>query len=265
MRKSSRVARRSGDRTLQDDEEEKLNSASKSPAESPLIKQLKMDLVGESVTPFRFSRRKELVEVAGKTGNKLLDQLKVDMVVDSVLHTRGKRRAKNYLDQKSAKKTKVAPVDQIPARQKGFAAKVFRRVQSGDITKPEGHNQLLGRIPGLTHMRYGKEYNRWVRENPEEKRVEPEEEKRVEPDEENKVDPDEENNHGTEEKEEQDFSGIPRMMSIKRVDVLASKKDLGMKDEGGNVEKLKSMKDTLVEILSAGDLKRRSCSKKSES
>ena len=150
MRKSSRVARRSGDRTLQDDEEEKLNSASKSPAESLLIKQLKMDLVGESGTPSRFSRRKELVEVAGKTGNKLLDQLKVDMVVDSVLPTRGKRRAKKDLEQKSAKKTKVAPVDQIPARQKGFAAKVFRRVQSGDITKPEGHNQLLGRIPGLT-------------------------------------------------------------------------------------------------------------------
>ena len=55
-------------------------------------------------------------------------------------------------------------------------------------------------------MGYGKEYNRWVRENPEKKRVEPE-------------------------------------------------KDLGMKDNGGNVEKLKSMKDTLVEILSAGDLK----------
>ena len=127
-----------------------MNSASKSPAESPLIKQLKMDLVGESVTPSRFSRRKELVEVAGKTGNKLLDQLKVDMVVDSVLPT-------NDLEQKNAKKTKVAPVDQIPARQKGFAAKVFRRAQSGDITKPEGHNQLLGRIPRITHMGYGKE------------------------------------------------------------------------------------------------------------
>ena len=41
------------------------------------------------------------------------------------------------------------------------------------------------------------------------------------------------------------------MMSLKLVDVLASKKDLGMKDKGGNVEKLKSMEDTLVEILSA--------------
>ena len=45
------------------------------------------------------------------------------------------------------------------------------------------------------------------------------------------------------------------MIPIKLVGVLASKKDLGMKDKGGNVEKLKSMKDTLVEILSAGDLK----------
>jgi len=126
-------------------------------------------------------------------------------------------------------------------------------------------------------MGYGKEYNRWVRENPEEKKVEQEEEKEVEPEEkkveqeeekevepeggkveqeeEKVVEPEEEINLGTEENEGDDVLVIPKMMTVKLVDILASKKNLGLKGQSDNVEKLQSMKDTLVEILSAGDLK----------
>jgi len=242
--KSKRISRRSEDSAAlpNGEEDEKLKTTIKSPAESSLVRQLQMDLVGDSVTPSRFSRRKEVVEIAGKTGNKLLDQLKVDMVVDAIV-PRGKRRAaENVQDQKSAKKAKVAPVDQVPVRLKTFAAKVFRRIQRGENIKSEGHQQLLGRLPGLTHMGFGKEYNKWVKENPVTENGEDE--------------PDEENNLSKEEKEVEKVAPmIPKKMCLKLVNILATDEALVKGNEERKVEKLKSMKESLVEILSAGDLK----------
>merc|ERR1712106_184060 len=167
---------------------------------------------------------------------------KVDMVVDAIV-PRGKRRAaENDQNQKSAKKAKVAPVDQVPVRLKTFAAKVFRRIQRGENIKSEGHQQLLGRLPGLTHVGFGKEYNKWVSENPVTENVEDE--------------PDEENNLSKEGKEvEKAAPMIPKKMCLKLVNILATDEALVEVNEERKVEKLKSMKESLVEILSAGDLK----------
>eukprot|EP00092_Neocalanus_flemingeri_P007871 GFUD01008497.1.p1 GENE.GFUD01008497.1~~GFUD01008497.1.p1 ORF type:complete len:1644 (+),score=506.46 GFUD01008497.1:41-4972(+) len=274
-------------------DEESVVERTKSPSKSPtrsgkkLLKQLKMDLVGDSVTPTRTRRKEVLEEPSGKTGNKLLDQLKMDMVVDSVLPTRGnKRRFENdprmmrrsdNNDQKGAKKIKIAPVEQVPVKQKGFAAKIFRSIQKGQISKSEGHNVLEKRIPGLTHVGFGKEFSKWGRENP--------------PTEVEVVEPDDQNNKVEVQEEKTPVPDSPKSVSIRLVNVLSAKANLVDKkledtfgdvsekgnetgvvveikekyksdrlrnspgEQVGTLAKLQSMKDSLVEILSTGDLK----------
>merc|ERR1712025_123112 len=174
------------------------------------------------------------------TGNRTLDQLKVDMVVDAVLPTRGKRRSDDSRDPRLAKQRKITPVDHIPSRLKLFSVKLFRRIKSGEITRSYGYQQIQLRLPGLTHSGYVKEYNRWVRENPE-------------PDE-KKDEPGEEKHTDIEEVEEGLESQVKKEMSIKLVNILSAEGD-HLKDDGGGDKylKLKSIKESLVEILGIGD------------
>jgi phage terminase small subunit len=232
-----------------ENEEQKPSRFSRRSEEIPtpnpsLMKQLKMDLVDNAVTPSRLSRRKGIAEeiVTGRTGNKALDQLKVDMVVDAVLPTRGKRRAEGVQEQKGWKKIRITPVDQIPSRLKIFSVKVFKRIQKGEISRSEGHQQLQGRVPGLTHSGFGKEYTRWARENPV-----IEEKAESEPDTENKQKED-----TPEVEADPVVSPISKEISVKLVNILAVDEDIAEDDRGGaNIEKLKAVKESLIEILSA--------------
>jgi len=214
------------------DDKSKLKENEKHPSESSLLKELKMDLVQDSVTPNRMSRRKETLELAGKTGNKWLDQLKVDMVSNAFLPSRGKRRAEDNTDERQTKRIKATPVAQVPSKQKAFSNKIFKRIQGGDITKSEGHNQLLIRVPGLTFMGFAKEYNKWIKENPIDKVI-VENNVPLPPIEVNEVSP------------ELDSS---KKVSIRLTNILASSKQVD-ETQQENLSKLNRIKSDLAEIL----------------